>query len=164
MKKVSILAMVLIISVWVILSLNTLSQKSFNDAILHQTKLDGVTSIEATIYFNFYNFKTFRVENSDDKAQLLDYLNAFRLKKVNNDVVAYTSDQIHAIGLSIKQHSGTSDINFRIDASGGITLDNGDRFKVTEPLDIMKIYEIVLMAQDPNQTDKFYYYLINANK
>lgn len=86
------------------------------------------------------------------------------VKKVAKYDVSYASEYFHAYDFHMIDESNALITSFRLDASGHITFDNGDRYKIINKYDFDKFYEIIILSQNQDRIDKFYYYILEKLK
>lgn len=163
MKKLRI-PIILVIALGILYLVNQTSKELFYDVLAQSSDFNGVEKIEATVYFNIYNPKTFNVGNEDAIHQIQSIFKEMTVKKVAEYDVSYTSKYIHAYNFHMMDESNALITSFRLDASGHITFDNGDRYKIINKYDFDKFYEIIILSQNQDRIDKFYYYILEKLK
>jgi len=157
MNKKLIISTILIIAIGILYFAYTTSQKPLYDVLAQKSDLNSITNIESTIYFNIYDPITLSIDKEDSITQMMSIFKEMRVKKVDVDNVTSVAEYFHAYHFQVKDEADDLLISFRLDSSGYITFDNGDRYKILSKYNFEKFYEIIILSQDQEDVDEFYY-------
>lgn len=158
MKKI-LISSILILFIAIYLIYNSLST-SLYDVMNNEIEMNDVKEIEAEVDFTVLSSKKFRIDKISDRDQLINLFKTIKIRPVDIDVISGHPKLILAYNLYFYDHNNRVLSFIRINYKDYILFDKGQYYKITNQSPFEEIYKIIILSQNINDVDDFYFEII----